>query len=119
MSGPRHAVLGHERTEAAQEKNRDDGERQAQRRLGVRVLQLLDDGHDHVGHEYIACGDDDHADNGKRERPPVRADIGKQAPIEEQAERHGGLVAARAGAGAWEGADDYSVAVYGEAGLAA
>ena len=89
MPGPRHAVLGHEGTQAAQEEDRDDGERQEQRRLRVRVLQLLDDRHDHVGHEHVAGGDDDHADDRQRKCPPVRADISKQAPIEEQAGRHG------------------------------
>jgi hypothetical protein len=85
MSGPRHAVLGHERSEAAQQKHRDDRDREQQGRLRVGVLQFLDDWHDHVGHDHIARRDNDHADDRQRKRPPVRADIGKQAPIEEQA----------------------------------
>ena len=89
MTGPGHAVFRHEGADATQQEHRNDGERQSKRCFRLGMLQLLHDRHDHVGHQYVARRDDDHADDGQRERPPVGTNIGKQPPVEEHAGRHG------------------------------
>ena len=83
MAGPRHAVLGHERARgraAGTRATTASGSRSVI--AGSGFWKLLDDRHHHVRHQRVAGGDDDHADDGQRERPPVGADVAQQAPVE-------------------------------------
>ena len=62
---------------------------------GSGILETLDDRHDHVGHDRVAGGDDDHAEDRQRERPPIGTDVAQQAGIEVKSGGHQGGEAAR------------------------
>ena len=71
-AGVGHAVVGDEGPDAAQHEHADDRERQPLGLLRIRILEALDDRHDHVRHDRVAGGDDDHADDRKRRTPTNR-----------------------------------------------
>jgi hypothetical protein len=89
VAGPRHAVVGHERADAAQHEHADDGERKVSRLVRIGILEVADDRDHEPGHHEVAGRDDEHADERDRERPQVGAHVPEKAAVEGEPGHHG------------------------------